>query len=233
MAERSQSFPFCSCKSRFETRSYTSFAAKVLVPPLVALAVAGAFQSSLRAQGHPEALEAQAVAPPLPPPALPPGVHLRLPRDMMPPQYQTPEAQVPETEAPPAQSLPTPTRIVTPPSQIISSGSQPTGPSLKIEYALGKLSVTANQVSLSEVLREVSQKTGLEVRGLTEAGQVASIQFSNLPVSEAIRNLLGGTNYVLFGKPNSPDGVRQARVVILSATSGAPIDTGAQTHAAQ
>jgi hypothetical protein len=207
MVDRSPRFPFSSCQGG-------SFPAKALVVFLVVGAAGGTLQISLRAQDRSAAPEAQNPARPTPSPALPPGVRLLLPRKMLLPGYQPP------------QNLPVPIQIVTPPSKIISPGSQPTGPSLKIAYALGKLSVTANQVPLSEVLREVSQKTGLEVRGLTEANQVAAIQFSNLPVSEAIQNLLSGDNYVLFGNPNSPEGVRQARVVILSPTAGANVDAG-------
>jgi hypothetical protein len=183
---------------------------------LVALAPAGIL---LRAQDQPQPPDGQA---PSSPPAEQRHVTLRLPRGMMPPEDEIPlqpsEPQAPEEEAPPAQNLAAPVPTVIPPARIVSPGSQPTGPSLKIEYVLGKLSVTANQVPLSEVLREVSQKTGLEIGGLTEAGQVSWVQFSNLQVSEALQSLLSGTNYVLFGKPNSPEGIRQARVMILGAT---------------
>jgi hypothetical protein len=225
MAQQSPRFPFSSCPGGL-------FAGKVLVL-LTVVAAAGVAETSLRAQDQPKAPAAQPPASSSPKIVVPPGARLLLPRSMLPPQNQVPEAQTSEEEAPSGPNLPTPTLIASPPPQVVSAGSQPTGPRLKVEYALGKLSVTANQVPLSEVLREVCQKTGLEVRGLTEAGKVASIQFSNLPVSQAVQNLLDGSNYALFGELNSPEGVRQARVVILSPTTGADVDVGSGPRAAQ
>ncbi|HEY6293859.1 MAG TPA: HEAT repeat domain-containing protein [Terriglobia bacterium] len=158
----------------------------------------------------------------------PPGVRVRPPLD----RRYPPEAQ--PSQSGPAQPPAAP--IVAPPAQVVSPGAQPpaqTPPTLKVDYAGGKLSVTAQKVSLSQVLQEVGHRTGLDVRGLSEVGQMASVQFSNVPVGDAIRNLLGGANYALFGRLNSPEGVSRARVVILSATAGAAIDLGNSTQTAQ
>jgi len=153
----------------------------------------------------------------------PPGLRPRLPIERRLPADAQPSQQAVQ---PPAAKP-----IVSPPAEVVSPGAQPpasTPPTLKVEYAAGKLSVTAEKVPLSQVLQEVGHRTGLEVRGLTEVGQMASVQFSNVPVGEAIRNLLDGTNYAVFGRLNSPEGVSRARVVILSSADGAAIDIDSQ-----
>lgn len=109
----------------------------------------------------------------------------------------------------------------------------PSGPALKVDYAGGKLSVTADQVPLSQVLQEVGKKTGLEVRGLTEAGKTVAVQFSGVSVAQAVQDLLGGTNYVVFGSLSSPASVRAARAVILNAAAGAAIDIGNEAQTGQ
>jgi len=99
-----------------------------------------------------------------------------------------------------------------------------------VEYAGTKLSVTADHVPLSQVLQEVAKKTGLEVRGLSEAGKTVAVQLSDVTVAQAIQGLLGGTNYVIFGSLASPAGVRAARVVIINAAAGAAIDIGTEAQ---
>ena len=156
----------------------------------------------------------------------PPGLRPRLPVERRLPAEAPPS---PAVQVPPAKP------IVYPPTEVVSPGSRlpaETQPTLKVDYTAGKLSVTAEKVPLSQVLQEVGHRTGLEVRGLTEIGQVASVQFSGVPVGEAIRNLLDGANYALFGRLNSPEDVSQARVVILSSADGATIDFGSQARSA-
>jgi hypothetical protein len=151
------------------------------------------------------------------------GVRLALPRALMPPDYQVEEDQTAGSESVQGQSPSARAAAATAPAQTVLQPSQTgaTGkPSLMVEYASGKLSVTASQVPLSQVLREIGQKTGLEIDGLAEAGQVNAIQFSDLPVSEAVQDLLAGTNYILSGKLSDPARTRQARIVILGAMTG-------------
>jgi hypothetical protein len=97
---------------------------------------------------------------------------------------------------------------------------------MKVDYSRGLLSVSAEKVPLSQVLQAISQQTGLQVHGLQEAGQPVSVHFSNAPVSQGVQNLLAGSYYVLLGDLASVQDVRQARVVLLSPTSGADIDMG-------
>ena len=113
----------------------------------------------------------------------------------------------------------------------LQPGSEPpAGPSLKVDYAGAKLSVTADHVPLSQVLQEIGKKTGLQVHGLGEAGKTVAVQFSGITVAQAVQGLLGGTNYVVFGSLASPASVRSARVVILNAAAGAAIDMGTEAE---
>jgi hypothetical protein len=97
---------------------------------------------------------------------------------------------------------------------------------MKVDYSKGLLSVSAERVPLSQVLQAISQRTGLQVHGLQEGGQPVSVHFSDAPVSQGVQNLLAGSFYVLIGDLASAQHVRQARVVLLSPTSGADIDMG-------
>jgi hypothetical protein len=117
--------------------------------------------------------------------------------------------------------------IKQPATVTVQPGSEPAeGPSLKVDYVGGKLTVSADKVSLAQVLQEIGKKTGLEVRGLSEAGKMVAVQLSGVSMAQAIQGLLGGTNYVIFGSLATPASVRLARVVIISATAGAAIDMG-------
>ena len=97
---------------------------------------------------------------------------------------------------------------------------------MKVDYSKGLLSVSAEKVPLSQVLQAISQRTGLQIHGLQEAGQPVSVHFSDAPVSQGVQNLLADKNYVLLGDLASAKDVRQARVVLLSPTSGVDIDMG-------
>jgi HEAT repeats len=131
-------------------------------------------------------------------------------------------------------AVPAAAPIKQPEAVTVQPGSEPpAGPSLAVDYSGGKLSVTADHVQLSQVLQEVGKKTGLEVRGLSEAGKAVAVQFSAIPVSQAVQELLRGTNYVVFGSLGSSESVKAARVVIISAAAGAAIDIGTEIHTAQ
>ncbi|HUI43847.1 MAG TPA: HEAT repeat domain-containing protein [Terriglobia bacterium] len=115
-----------------------------------------------------------------------------------------------------------------PPAVVVAPGSSAgvAGPTLHVDYAAGLLSVTADKVQLSQVLQQVGQRTGIEVRGLQEVSQAVSIHFSGVPVAQGVRDLLGGSNYVVFGSLASAADAKQARVILLSAATGAQVDVG-------
>lgn len=133
-------------------------------------------------------------------------------------QRPVPMQQAP---VPPAQPPPSPIEVQGPPA------NEPLArPSLKVEFAEGKLNVTADRMPLSQVLREVGQRTGLEIRGVQDASGVVSVQFSNASVAQGMQELLGGINYAVIGSLASARDIREARVIILSATSTDNIDLG-------
>ena len=102
---------------------------------------------------------------------------------------------------------------------------------MKVDYSKGLLSVSAERVPLSQILQAISQRTGLQVHGLQEAGQTVSVHFSDASVSQGVQNLLAGSYYVLLGDLASAQDVRQARVVLLSPASDADIDIGDEGRA--
>ena len=149
-------------------------------------------------------------------------------------QQQMEQQQQDQQEQLQIQRAPAPAPIKQPPAVTLQPGTQPpSGPSLKVDYSGSTLSVSADHVPLSQVLQEVGKKTGLEVRGLGEAGKTVAVQFSDEAMGQAVRDLLGGTNYIVFGSLASPDSVRAARVVIINATAGAAIDVGNEVQNAQ
>lgn len=128
----------------------------------------------------------------------------------------------------PAQALPAPVQVQAPPS------NEPLArPSLKVEFTGGKLSVSADSMPLSQVLREVSQRTGLEIRGVQDATGMVSVQFSNASVAQGMQELLGGINYAVIGSLASAQEIRDARVIVLNATSTDNIDLGGPLGAAR
>lgn len=148
-----------------------------------------------------------------------------------PPQLARPfpaqPAQVPTPRSSPQVPTPQPKPQALPPVAV----PEP----MKVDYSHGLLSVNAERVPLSQVLQAISQRTGLQVRGLQEAGQPVSVHFSDAPVSQGVQNLLAGANYnyAVFGDLASAQDVRRARVVLFSATSGADIDTGDERRSSQ
>ncbi len=76
---------------------------------------------------------------------------------------------------------------------------------LKVAYKDGLLIVDAANASLSEVLRQISQKTGMKVTG-TVADESVFGQYGPLPVSEILASLLDGTgsNMLLVDSNTGP-----------------------------
>ena len=139
------------------------------------------------------------------------------------------QAQAPEQSAQPAPAQAAPAQVrmqpvASQPAQALPPVAVPEP--MKVDYSKGLLSVSAEKVPLSQVLQAISQRTGLQVHGLQEAGQPVSVHFSDAPVSQGVQNLLAGSFYVLIGNLASVQDVRRARVVLLSPTSGADIDMG-------
>jgi hypothetical protein len=138
------------------------------------------------------------------------------------------EAAQPQVPPPPPRPLPNPIVVQAAPAD------QPLlPPSLKVDFVGGKLSVTADRMPLSQVLREVGQRTGLEMRGVQDASGVVSVQFSGETVAQGVQELLGGINYAVIGSLASTKDIQEARVVVLSATSTDDLDVGGPLNAAR
>ena len=68
----------------------------------------------------------------------------------------------------------------------------------KVEWRQGQLSVTAEKVPLSEVVKAVASKAGIEVVELGEFRQEISVQFSDVPLHDGLQRLLADVDYVLI-----------------------------------
>jgi hypothetical protein len=61
-----------------------------------------------------------------------------------------------------------------------------------------KISADVENVPLSQVLNAMAASVGLEIKGSVSPGEMASVNFSNLSLDEALKRLLLGYNYVLI-----------------------------------
>ena len=69
----------------------------------------------------------------------------------------------------------------------------------------------ADRASLSEILQAIATQTGMEVQGAEELEEEFSVSFSDLPLREALQQLLAHVNYMLV-ENTSPKG--EARAVL-------------------
>jgi hypothetical protein len=76
----------------------------------------------------------------------------------------------------------------------------------KVGWKEGRLSVKADQSSLSQVLREIAKWTGLEIRGSVDANRKVSATFSDVSLRDGLCQLLGPINYALLEKGSSAGG---------------------------
>ena len=93
-------------------------------------------------------------------------------------------------------------------------------PVLQVSYANGRMSIVAHNVSLSQVLGEVQQRTGADIPIPPAAAQeqvVADIGL--LPVRDALTALLNGSrfNFIMVGADDDPSKLKR---LILSFRSG-------------
>ncbi len=93
-------------------------------------------------------------------------------------------------------------------------------PVLRVEFANGRLSVLAHDVSLSRVLNEIQSKTGADVTVPPIASQEQIVaDTGELPIRDALTALLNGSrfNFILVGTDDDPSKVKK---VILTFRSG-------------
>ena len=93
--------------------------------------------------------------------------------------------------------------------------------SLKVEWMEGRLSVTAEETPLAQVLQEVARQTGLEARGLERLQEKVSVRFSSHSLREGLQKLLAYVNYVILEK-KSFQGDAQPVLVLASGRRTTP-----------
>ena len=90
-----------------------------------------------------------------------------------------------------------------------------------VEWQVQRLSVQASKAPLSQVLREVSRQTGIEIRGAKPLQEKVSIAFSRQPLNYAIRTLLAKMNYAIVEEKSANGEPRPVRILILGRRNSA------------
>lgn len=91
-------------------------------------------------------------------------------------------------------------------------------------YQNGRLTVTAEQTQLGEILRAVALKTGIEIKGFEGLRARVSIRFWHMPLSEGLRALfraVGDVGHVVTWAPSGEREARIVKVIILNQHSAA------------
>jgi len=85
----------------------------------------------------------------------------------------------------------------------------------KVMFSNGRLTVNFSNESLEDIMEEINYATGISVEWQSpDTGKVISAAFADLPLDEAVQNLLQGENYVVFY--NSYNGHSELnRIIIL------------------
>ena len=160
---------------------------------LPALALSAAAQDAPRLDGS---NVPQNTAPLTPAPAAPPAATQTAPR----PTWQpAPSSQKPvHGKAKPAAVATAPVVLVPPPPP--TPADMPPVPAT-VHFANGLLTIHAHNASLSQILRDTSAQTGMQMDGTPEDQRIFG-DFGPGPVRTVLGQLLDGgpSNYVLFGK---------------------------------
>jgi len=88
---------------------------------------------------------------------------------------------------------------------LVASAARAESP-IKVDWNKGRLSVSAENAELSQVLREIAQRTGIRIRGSQDIGQRVSIHLSDVSLEKGLKSLLGDIS--------SPEKARSAQVVV-------------------
>ncbi len=101
---------------------------------------------------------------------------------------------------------------------------------IKVEWNKSRLSVSAENADLSQVLREVAQRTGIKIRGSQGKGQRVSIHLSEVPLEKGLKALLDGVDYAVLGDISSPEKAHSAQVVVFDRLAASNPDRSAVTN---
>jgi hypothetical protein len=91
------------------------------------------------------------------------------------------------------------------------------GGALKVQWEGGKLSLDAQDAPLSEVLRVLSDATGIRVTGAERLSTRVSASFVKADLIPALKELLAGVSYAIALGPDDSTPPQSVRVVILNA----------------
>jgi len=87
---------------------------------------------------------------------------------------------------------------------------------IKVDWNKGRLSVSAENAELSQVLREVAHQTGIKIRGSQDVQQRVSMHLSEVSLEKGLKALLEGVDYAVLGDISSPEKARSAQVVVFA-----------------
>ena len=80
---------------------------------------------------------------------------------------------------------------------LLSSSLASAQPPLTVQWVDARLSVTAHDVALAEVLREIAHQTGVEVVGLDRIQESRSIEFADKRLADGLKLVLEDLDYVM------------------------------------
>ena len=104
-----------------------------------------------------------------------------------------------------------------------------------VEWQRGRLSILAEKMSLSQIVREIAHRTGMQVQGLEELEAEVSVHFADLPLREGLQKLLAQENYLLLEEASPQGGTRRVLSLLgrraLSPPEAIPSEEGAKPTA--
>lgn len=107
---------------------------------------------------------------------------------------------------------------------VVFSSSAAAQGQFTVEWKDCRLSVSADRVSLSQIVTEVARKTGIRVMGLEELQERGSFAFSKVPLGQGLDNLLSGFSYAITNEPSCGDSAATT-VVVFGRKSSPPDDS--------
>jgi hypothetical protein len=93
----------------------------------------------------------------------------------------------------------------------------PARASIAVEWKNERLSVTAEQAPLAQILREIAQRVGVEIRGGEGLQEQVSVCFADLPLQDGLQKL--SLNYLVLWK-TAPSNGRRPVLAVVSAWKG-------------
>jgi hypothetical protein len=133
------------------------------------------------------------------------------------------QRQIPQTGTQPTQAVAAPSQPVVPPTL----NQQPAMPP-QVSYQNGALSITAENSTLGDILREVQKRTGATIEVPPNAVERVVTRLGPAPPREVLASLLNGSsfNYVMVGSAGDPNALT---TVMLSPRVGGPAPQPMQT----